>query len=71
MWTRLKNLWAWSAISPYEQGQHTGQTMVEVVRDMLDGIVPLNEPAQIVWPDKVKEVLRDNPEASLDDLITR
>lgn len=66
MLRRLKNLWAWSAVSPYQAGQDTGQTIVEALQELISPVK-----SEIVYPDKVKEVLAENPEASLDDLITR
>lgn len=63
---RLRNLWAWSAISPYDAGQDVGKTMVEAIKELVSP-----QKSEIVFPNKVTEVLNENPEASLDDLITR
>lgn len=66
MLQRLKNLWGWSSLSPYEEGKRTGQTVAEAIKEAFS--YPKSE---IVYPNRVKEVLDANPEASLDDLITR
>jgi hypothetical protein len=63
---RLRNLWAWSKISPYEAGAQTGQSIVEAIKEY---IAP--QKAEIVYPNKVVEVLKENPNAELDELITR
>jgi hypothetical protein len=60
MLQKLKNLWAWSNIDPYELGKETGRALVEATR---------HEPAEIIYPNRVTEVLKDNPEASLDQLL--
>lgn len=66
MLKRLKNLWAWSEISPYEAGQDAAKGVAEVIQEYFSP-----HKGEIVYPDKVKEVLAANPEASLDELITR
>ena len=66
MLRRLKNLWAWSNISPHEAGQQAGQTFVEAVKELIS---PAK--AEIVYIDKVRDVLAHNPDATLDDLVSR
>jgi hypothetical protein len=43
MLRRLKNLWDWSAISPYEAGQSVGQSVADTIRD-------LAQKSEIVFP---------------------
>ena len=62
MLQRIKNLWAWSKLDPYELGKETGKALLEAIP---------NERAEIIYPNRVEEVLRENPEAELDDLISR
>lgn len=66
MLRRLKNLWSWSNISPYDQGKEVGQSMVDTLKEIF--VPPQGE---IVYPNKVTEVLQAKPDATLDEIITR
>lgn len=72
MLQQLRNLWAWSKISPYEAGKDAGKATMDVFKEK--GYFfwePESQKSEIVYPNRVVEVLRDNPNADLDDLITR
>lgn len=67
---RIKNLWAWSERVPmWGEYKSSGTynkisyqpSLEEVMRDM-------PQEAQIIYPNKREEILRANPEASLDDI---
>ena len=63
MLRRLKNLWSWSNISPYEAGQETGNTIVDAIKHYA-----LQPRAEIVYP--VEDAPKvDNPEQALQELI--
>ena len=56
---RIKNLWAWSALDPYELGKETGRALAQAI----------NEPADIVFPNRTQEIFNNKEDATIDDLI--
>ena len=54
---RLRNLWAWSSYKP----EAPPSAMKEVQQQLR---------AEIIYPDKIQERLKANPEISLDELIS-
>lgn len=71
MLTRLRNLWAWSAIDPYVLGAETGKALVNAMEARI-------EPGSIEFPNTTVEDFRAQPteaatpeelEASINNLL--
>lgn len=61
MLRRIKNLWAWSQIDPYQLQAETGKALIAAAP---------KEPAEIVYINKIQDRLEHHPDISLDDLIS-
>ena len=66
MFTRLKNLWAWSAIDPYVLGAETGRALIEAIK----------QPGEIIYPNTTREEFMATPSESvspeeLEELLTK
>lgn len=58
MWTRLKNLWAWSALDPYDLGKETGK----VVADAIEESKRVYQPGTIEFPNLTMEKFNSSDE---------
>lgn len=83
MLRRFKNLWAWSKQDPewyWMKGVvDNGTTVVTIpeenirqgfnIDEMIENQFSNHRDAQIIYPDPKKEILRANPEPSIDELL--